>query len=152
MRALVFLAILATTTGFDFGTKEWARGSLVEGVPQPVIDGFWSWELAYNTGAAFSMFSGSQVVLSLLAFLALVMVGVMAARTQPEQHLKRIALAMIAGGAIGNLLDRLRDGAVTDFVRWGSWPIFNVADVALVIGVALLAVEGFLESRRARTA
>lgn len=151
-RAVIFLAILACTTGLDFGTKEWARGALALGQPQSVIDGVWDWELAYNTGAAFSSFSGSQVALSLIGCAALVLLGVMAARTRPEQHLRRVALAVIAGGAIGNLIDRVRDGAVTDFVRWGAggytWPIFNVADVALVIGAALLVIDGALESRR----
>jgi len=91
-------------------------------------------------------------VLSLLAGLVLVVLGVTAARTRADQHLKRIALAVIAGGAIGNLIDRIRDGAVTDFVRWkaGShaWPIFNVADVALVVGVILLVVDGWLARRQ----
>ena len=151
-RGVIFLAVLACTTGFDFGTKEWARENLRRGVPEPVIEGVWDWELAYNTGAAFSSFTGSHVLLSLVACAALVMLGVMAARTRPEQHLRRIALAMIAGGAVGNLIDRIRDGGVTDFVRWKAgehmWPIFNVADVALVIGVALLIIDGLLESRR----
>jgi len=152
-RAVIFLAVLASTTGFDYGTKEWARGNLTVGVAEPVIDGHWDWLLAYNDGAAFSSFRGSQIVLSLIAFGALVMLGVMAARTKPEQHLKRISLALIAGGAIGNLIDRIRDGVVTDFVRWKAagheWPIFNVADVALVIGVILLLLDGFFEKRRA---
>jgi signal peptidase II len=150
-RAVIFLGILASTTGFDYGSKEWARSELSVHVPKPVIEGFWNWELAYNDGAAFSSFRGSQVLLSLIALAALVMLGVMAHRTRPEQHLKRAALAMIAGGAIGNLIDRIRDGVVTDFVAWRAgghaWPIFNVADVALVIGVLLMLVDGFLERR-----
>ena len=154
-RAVIFVAILASTTGFDFGTKEWARSELTVHEPRPVIEGFWDWELAFNDGAAFSSFRGSQVLLSLIALGALVMLGVMAHRTRPEQHLRRIALAMIAGGALGNLIDRVRDGAVTDFVRWKaggqSWPIFNVADAALLIGVAILLIAG-LRSRRGAAA
>ena len=153
-RAVMFVAILASTTGFDYGTKEWARSELTVHQPQPVIPGFWDWQLAYNDGAAFSSLRGAQVLLSLIALGALVMLGVMAHRTRPEQHLKRIALAMIAGGAIGNLIDRIRDGAVTDFVAWRAgayaWPIFNVADVALVVGVLMLIVDGFLERRAVR--
>ena len=153
-RAVIFIAILASTTGFDFGTKHWARSELTVHQPRPVIEGFWDWELAFNDGAAFSSFEGSQVVLSLIALGALVMLGVMAHRTRPEQHLKRIALAMIAGGALGNLIDRVRDGAVTDFVRWKAgghtWPIFNVADAALLVGVLMLLVDGFLERRAVR--
>ena len=150
-RVVIFIAILACTAGFDQGTKDWARAN-VTSAPQPVIEGFWDWELAFNDGAAFSSFRGSQIVLSLVAGLALVVLGVTAARTRADQHLKRIALAVIAGGAIGNLIDRIRDGAVTDFVRWkaGShaWPIFNVADVALVVGVILLVVDGWLARRQ----
>jgi signal peptidase II len=151
-RAVIFLAVFFTTAGFDYGSKEWAR-TLPEGVPQPVIEGVWDWQLAYNTGAAFSSFTGAHVLLSILAACALVYLGVLAARTRPEQQLRRIALAVIAGGAVGNLIDRVRDGAVTDFVRWRTcearaWPIFNVADVAIVIGVALLAIDAVLESRR----
>ncbi len=153
-RAVVFISVLASTTGFDFGTKEWARSELAVHEPRPVVEGFWYWELAYNDGAAFSSLRGSTVLLSLLALGALIMLGVMAHRTRPEQHLKRIALAMVAGGAIGNLIDRIRDGAVTDFVRLRAgehaWPIFNVADAALVIGVVLLLLDGFLERRAVR--
>jgi signal peptidase II len=152
-RVVIFVSVLASTTGFDYGTKEWARANLTVGVPEPVIKGHWDWLLAYNDGAAFSSFRGSQIVLSLIACAALIMLGIMAARTKPEQHLKRIALAFIAGGAVGNLIDRVRDGVVTDFVRWKAggheWPIFNVADVALIVGVVLLLLDGFFEKRRA---
>jgi len=126
------------------------------GVPQPVIDGYWDWELAFNTGAAFSSLRGAQLLLGLLAGGALILLVVMARRTAPEQRLRRIALAMIAGGALGNLIDRLRDGAVTDFVRWrvgeARWPIFNVADAALLIGVVLLLAESVVHRRAAAAA
>lgn len=171
-RFVIFVAFFIAIALFDQGSKAWARTLPVEpagcavpgdliarrcaGVPQPVIEGFWDWELAFNTGAAFSSFRGSQVVLTLLACAALVMLGILAARTGPEQHLRRIALAVIAGGAVGNLIDRVRDGAVTDFVRWRAgdqlWPIFNVADVALVAGMGLWMLEALLERRRAAAA
>lgn len=170
-RAAVFLTIFLLTTGFDQGSKQWAHTlpvapadcSLADlaahrcaGVPQPLIEGFWDWELAMNRGAAFSSFTGDgagrQLVLSGLALIALIGIGVVAARSRPDQHLYRIALAIIAGGALGNLIDRLRDGAVTDFVRWRwndhAWPIFNVADAALVIGVALLVIDQVREHRQ----
>lgn len=152
-RTVIFVGVLLGTTGFDYGSKQWARSELAIGQPVPVVDGFWDWELAMNDGAAFSSLRGSQVLLSLIALGALVVLGVMAHRSQPHQHLRRIALAVIAGGAIGNLIDRVRDGAVVDFVRWKAgghaWPIFNVADAALVIGVMLLLLDGVLERRLA---
>lgn len=174
-RIAVFLMIFALTTGFDQGSKQWARTLPVTsagcdvaalaahrcaGLPQPVIAGFWDWELAMNPGVAFSTFTGggvgSQIVLSILAMIALVGIGIMAARTAPEQRLLRFGLAMIGGGALGNLIDRLRVGAVTDFVRWRwhdhAWPIFNVADAALLAGALLLIADSALAYRRRRLA
>ncbi len=169
-RVVIFVAILLGTLAFDQGSKAWAKTLPVQpatcstaelaahrchGVPQTVVEGFWDWELALNDGAAFSNLRGQQLVLSLIAVSALVMLVLMARRTTPEQRLQRAAYAMIAGGALGNLVDRVRDGAVTDFVHWkvGSheWPIFNVADVALVIGVAVLLLESIAARRRPST-
>jgi signal peptidase II len=146
----MFLVVLFVTLAADQGTKVWAH-TLSHG-SHPVIAGYWDWELAYNDGSAFSQFRGRTVVLSIIGFAALAMIGWMAFKATPAQRLRRVALALIAGGALGNLIDRLRDGAVTDFVRWRIgdhlWPVFNVADVALVIGVGLLLVEGVVSKRR----
>jgi signal peptidase II len=156
-RAVLFLAIFFCTTGFDQASKQWAETSLSPGTPQPVIQGYWDWELAKNTGVAFSTFAGidgAQIILSLLAACALIAIGVVAMRTRPNEHMKLAGLALIGGGALGNLIDRIRAGGVTDFVRWRvgdhMWPIFNVADAALLIGVAVLVLEsGFAKRRRA---
>ena len=163
---LIFATILGLTLALDQSSKAWASGLPTDppgcstselaaqrcaGVPQPVI-GPLEWELAMNDGVAFSSFRGKTVVLSLIAMAALIMLGVMAARTAPDERMKRVALALIAGGALGNLIDRLRDGAVVDFMRLRAgehaWPIFNVADITLVVGVALLVLEGALAKRR----
>jgi signal peptidase II len=154
-RAVLFLAIFLCTTGFDQASKQWAETTLPAGVPQPVIEGYWDWELAKNTGVAFSTFDdieGGQVVLSILAALALIAIGVVAMRTRPTERMKLAGLALIGGGALGNLIDRVRAGGVTDFVRWKVgdhlWPIFNVADAALLIGVGLLMLESVLAKRK----
>ena len=160
-RAVIFVALFFCTTGFDQASKDWANHSLTPGVREPVVDGYWDWELAYNPGVAFSTFAsfagstGMRVLLLLIAVAALVGISVLALRAAPEQRLKRVAYALVAGGALGNLIDRLRDGAVTDFVRWRihdhRWPIFNLADAALLIGVVLLVIGG-MRSRRAAPA
>lgn len=144
MRAfIIFFALVMLVTSVDQGSKVAAR-TLPYGQPVAVIDGYWDWELAENPGAAFSTLIGNRLVLTLIACGALIALGVAASRTRPEERLKRIALAMIAGGALGNLVDRVRDGAVTDFIRWRvhdhKWPIFNVADAALLVGAVLLVV------------
>lgn len=179
--AIVFAVILIVTVVVDQGSKAWAHTLPVRpagcaqpaellafrcgGVPQPVVEGYWDWELAYNPGIAFSTFAsfsgltghaGMQVILALIAALALVGITVLAMRTDPAERWKRAAFALIAGGALGNLVDRLHDGAVTDFVRWRihdhRWPIFNVADAALLIGVVLLLADGMWARRRLRPA
>ncbi len=161
-RAVLCSAILILTFGADQFSKDWARGLPVEpgcttaamiarqcgGIPQPAVTGV-DWELAYNSGAAFSNFEGQRILLSAIATLALLAFGIMMWRSKPEERMRRIALALVAGGTLGNLVDRVRDGAVTDFVHLHlRWPIFNVADVALGIGVGLLLLEGALRHRR----
>jgi signal peptidase II len=172
--AVAFAVILIAALAADQLTKAWAHtlpvapvgcalpGQLLAGrcigVPQPVVDGYWDWELAYNPGVAFSTFAsaaghtGMRVILAAIALIALVGISLLALRAAPDQRWRRAAYALIAGGALGNLVDRIRDGAVTDFVRWRihdhRWPIFNVADAVLVAGVAVLLL-GALGARRA---
>ena len=153
-RAVIFIAIFLSSAGFDQGSKEWARQTLPAHHARPVIDGYWDWQLEENPGAAFSTFVGSPIVLGVIAAIALVALGIAAARTRPEQRLVRASYALIAGGALGNLVDRVRFGAVTDFVRWHvhehMWPIFNVADAVLLVGAALLVIERVLARTKAR--
>ncbi len=172
--AVVFAVILIAALAADQLTKAWAHtlpvapagcalpGEMLAGrcigVPQPVVDGYWDWELAYNPGVAFSTFAsvaghtGMRVLLAAVAVIALIGISLLALRAAPEQRWRRAAYALIAGGALGNLIDRMRDGAVTDFVRWRihdhRWPIFNVADAVLLVGVAMLLLDG-LRARRA---
>lgn len=156
---VMFAVILVAALIADQGTKAWAQ-TLPVGVPQPVVDGYWDWELAYNPGVAFSMFAshgghvGVRLLLLVVAAAALVGIALLALRAAPDERLKRIGYALIGGGALGNLIDRLRDGVVTDFVRWRvhdhRWPIFNLADAVLVVGIALLLIDGLLARRAAR--
>ena len=141
--AVMFAVIVIITVGIDQGSKAWARG--LEPGPHEVIAGYWEWEPAQNPGAAFSTFPGGAIVLSIIGAVALVGIGIAASRTPPEHRMRLAGLALIGGGALGNLLDRLRMGSVTDFVRWRVhehlWPIFNVADAALLVGVLLLLAQ-----------
>ena len=148
-RWLVPAVAFAGSIVLDQVTKIWARHELALGRPQAVIDGFWDWELAENPGAAFSMFSGGTArwLLAAIATIAIGAIAWMIAKSQPHQRLQRLALGLVAGGALGNLIDRVGLGVVTDFVRWRwhahRWPIFNVADVALVVGAGLIIIDSF---------
>lgn len=95
--------------------------------------------LSHNTGVAFGLAAGGGTGLVLLTALALVVVGYLFARN-PTRPGMWVAVGLLAGGALGNLADRVRVDAVTDYVSIASWPNFNLADVAVTAGVLLLAL------------
>lgn len=146
---IVALAALAT----DQLTKAAALTGLSPGLPVPVLPGF-NLTLGFNTGASFGMLGGFMADKPLLMAaltgaitLGLAWMGLRATAT-PE----RVGFALITGGASGNILDRLRQGAVTDFLdfywRDWHWPAFNGADIAIFLGVALLLLSSFLGPRK----
>ena len=113
----------------------------------PVIRGFFDLTHLRNSGAAFGVLAGAgsarPVLVTLLAVAVLAGVLAWSLASPPEHRLLQTALALIQGGAVGNLIDRVRFQAVTDFLRFyvdrWEWPSFNVADSAISVGVALLA-------------
>jgi signal peptidase II len=133
-----------------------ARFSLGERVE---LTGFFNMVLVYNKGAAFSFLSdagGWQTpALVVFAVVAIGVVGTFIVRS-PGRHMLRTGLALILGGALGNLIDRVRYGQVVDFLDFHAagwhWPAFNVADSAITVGAALLILEGFVHREgRARS-
>jgi signal peptidase II len=158
----LFLLVAFFTMVADQATKFWARDALpvhpagceipadivdrkCVGVTEPLIDGYWDWRLSFNPGSAFGLFNsqtGARVFLSIVGVLALAAMVWMVKKARNEQKWLLWALGLIAGGAVGNLVDRVYYGVVTDFVLWRygthEWPVFNVADVALVIGVGIM--------------
>ncbi len=116
-----------------------------------VNDVFWRFVYAENPGAAFSFLASAPAWLrapffQIVTLVALGFIIVYYRRTTPEQRMLRWALALVFGGAIGNFLDRVRLGYVIDFIQWhwydrAHWPTFNVADVAISVGVALMVFE-----------
>jgi signal peptidase II len=148
-RYQVFCAVAAATFLGDQITKVIARRELGEvGAKVTVIDGFFDWRLSYNTGSAFGLFrslGGARVWLSLIGVVAILAILWMLRQARNDQRRLTWALALVAGGAVGNVLDRMLYGKVTDFVLWHyhgtEWPTFNVADAALVVGVGLLFLD-----------
>ncbi len=116
----------------------------------PVIDGLFNITYVRNTGVAFGIFSSisspaKSLLLSVFTAFAAVVVVTYSVRSPARNRLLQVALALILGGALGNLYDRIAYGYVVDFlefyVRTYHWPSFNVADSAISIGVLLLALE-----------
>ncbi len=96
--------------------------------------------LAHNQGVAFGLARGGGAALVALTVGALLFVGALFARN-PTRPWMWVAVGLLAGGALGNLADRIRADAVTDYVDFLSWPPFNLADVAITLGVAILALS-----------
>jgi signal peptidase II len=102
--------------------------------------------LTHNQGVAFGLASGGGITLVALTLAALLFVGVLFARN-PARPWMWVAFGLLTGGALGNLADRVRADAVTDFIEVGSWPPFNLADAAITVGVLILALSYLREER-----
>jgi signal peptidase II len=100
-----------------------------------------------NTGAAFGIFKQAGLFFTLVAVVVTVVIVIYSVQLPPNHWWMRVALGMQLGGALGNLVDRLVFGTVTDFISVGSFAIFNIADASISLGVALLAVIMWFEAR-----
>ena len=130
----------------DCATKRAVENSLELGVPTPVVGETVRFTLSYNTNAAMGFQVGGdkrRLVLSVMTVAALIVLGVLYHRTRPADRLRVIGVALVAGGALGNLIDRVRSSAgVVDFIDVGVSNVrfwtFNVADMGITIGAILL--------------
>lgn len=101
----------------------------------------------YNTGAAFGMFKDASMILTVLAFIVIGAILFYYPQISRDDWSLRLALSMQLGGAIGNLIDRLTIGHVTDFVSVGNFPVFNVADASISVGAVVLFLGVWLQER-----
>jgi signal peptidase II len=139
----------------DQASKEWVRGAFSLHESIPLIPGFFNLTYIRNTGAAWGMFSGQNVALSLLAFAMLVALVAFRRKLLPPGRLHRVALGLLCGGIVGNLFDRLRLDYVTDYLDFyvgqSHFPAFNVADSAICIGVGIYVLGTLLAKPTAPT-
>ncbi|MFC4640413.1 signal peptidase II [Deinococcus hohokamensis] len=155
------LVLTAALLLADQWLKAWALGHLQPGETVRVVPGVLDWLLTFNTGAAWSMFSGSAAPLAVGRLLVgLGLLGYITVR--PQSRFLSVVLSLIATGAIGNAIDGLRFGKVTDMIHapflsaltravgQGDFPIFNLADMCVVLGTALLLVASFRSDTRPR--
>jgi signal peptidase II len=153
--ALVWLTVSATVIFLDQLSKAWVLSSLPEYSAIPVIDGFWNWYRTYNTGAAFSFLSDAggwqQYFFVVLALAITGLLGYWLARTPRRDWKTALPYALVIGGAIGNVIDRMLHGHVVDFIQWYwrdyYWPAFNIADAAIVGGAVGIALYGLFSSQ-----
>ena len=150
----LFWSIVVTVIVLDLVTKL----IVVRALParMPVVGDWVTFQLVYNPGAAFGIHVGSysRWVFTILAVIALFVLGAMVRQTDPSHKVRIAALALVCGGAVGNLIDRIRSGrGVVDFIDVGigavRWPTFNVADMAVTCGAVTLALVLWVEGREA---
>lgn len=135
-------------------SKLWVFRILLEQQAEIVVLPVFSLVKRYNTGISFSILATDHAVGPwLFALLAtIIALGLLIWLSQTADRLPAIGLALVVGGAVGNVIDRLREGAVMDFLllhwRGWAWPAFNLADTAITIGVALLIYDGVFGARK----
>ena len=158
-RTLVALGVI--TVVLDQGTKAAVRALLPLYDSVSVIPGFLDFTYVRNTGAAFGLLNSADVpfkpaIMTAIALAALVAISVYAIKASSQDPLGQIGLALVMGGAVGNLIDRVTIGYVVDFVDayWGDWHFwaFNVADAAITVGACLLILDMMLVNRHVSAA
>ena len=153
----LFWSVIVTILIADFVTKRIAVEQLMpRRMPHEVIGDWLRFTLVYNPGAAFGLHLGeySRWIFTVLTFVALAILWRLYRQTQPGDRVRLLSLALVCGGAVGNLLDRIRSSSgVVDFIDVGigdlRWPTFNVADMAVSTGAFLLAYVLWGEDRQA---
>ncbi len=161
MRKSSYLIVSLAIVVFDQWSKWLVEALLERHVPTSIIPGFLNFTHVTNTGVAFGILAndGNQtatLLLTLLGLVALAVVGIYFWRTPRQERVLLTSLVLILGGAVGNLIDRVANGEVTDFidVYFGTyhWHTFNVADSAITVGIGLMILDIFLARKRRQTA
>lgn len=148
---IIFIVSLA----LDLGSKHFMSGWLKFGQSISVIPGFFQFTLVHNRGAAFGIGSNwSTPIFLIFSFVALIVVVSLLFQLKPHEKLSAIALAMIVGGAVGNIFDRIRLGYVVDFldvyIQNHHWPVFNIADSLITVGAVLLGLDMIKQGKKSQ--
>jgi signal peptidase II len=136
------LLVIALVSASDQLSKLWIRTHLAPGESLPIIDRL-SLINIENTGSAFGLLANQTFLIITISIAGLLFILLFLRYLSPATTLSVVSIGLILGGAVGNLIDRLRFGCVTDFIYfrlWGDfhWPAFNIADAAITVGVFVL--------------
>ncbi len=135
----IFIGIII----FDLLTKEFIAESMMGEGNKSFISGLINFTYVENNGAAWNMFAGNKVFLIIISLVFVLLLGLFYFLERKNGTLFHIGAGLIFGGAVGNLVDRIFIGFVRDFIQfdfWQSFPVFNIADVALTIGVVVIVL------------
>jgi len=149
----VLVALAGAIIVLDQVSKAYIRDTLAVGA----IWAPWEWLAPYarfvhwyNTGVAFGMFQGQGQIFTVLAIIVSLVIVYFFPRVPRQDWTLRLAMGMQLGGALGNLIDRLTVGHVTDFISVGTFPVFNIADASITVGVGVLLLGVWLQERAER--
>jgi len=137
IKELTFFLVALIVVALDQVSKFFIRANMNLGQSIPE-EGFFRITYGTNTGGVFGLFANQTFLITLTAIVGVAAILVYSRYPLFNRVLVRIALGLLLGGAVGNLIDRIRLGEVVDFIDVGAWPVFNLADSAVVIGVILI--------------
>ena len=144
-----FIAALSVLI-VDQVSKHFVRTELTLGQKIPE-EGFFQITYSINTGGVFGLFADQAFLITIIAVVGVIAILVYSRYPAFNGLLVKVSLGLLLGGAIGNLIDRIRFGWVTDFIHVGGWPVFNLGDSAIVIGVILILYHFIFRARKADT-
>lgn len=157
LRCWLDYTVLLTMSGMIVALDQWTKWLVRTHLPIGGVWSPWEWLLPYarivhwyNSGAAFGMFQGAGLLFTVLAIVVSGLILYYYPRIRAEDWILRLAMWLQLGGAIGNLIDRLTLGQVTDFISIGTFPVFNIADSSITISVIVLLLGGWLKERAHR--
>ncbi len=136
---IISISILA----LDQLTKKLIYLNFLPGQSRPIIENIFHLTLVYNRGIAFGLFVGTVIISVFISVVVIILLIVSVIKIKGPDLMLKIAFSLILGGAVGNLVDRIRFGYVIDFLDFRLWPVFNVADIAITTGAGLLVVYLF---------
>jgi signal peptidase II len=138
-------SILLLFTGIIIGLDQWTKSIVRDNLLIGTIWSPWDWLTPYarivhwyNTGVAFGLFQDQGLIFTVMALFVVAAILYYFPRMDPRDWSLRLAMILQLGGAVGNLIDRLTIGHVTDFISLGNFPVFNIADASISVGVAVL--------------
>lgn len=156
-RTLQDYLFLGTVAGFIVLLDQVSKALVRAYIPLNGIWTPWDWLMPYarlyhiqNTGVAFGMFQGANLLFAMMAVIVSVAIIIYFPRISKSDWTLRVALSMQLAGALGNLIDRILVGQVTDFISVGSFAVFNIADASITVGVVILLVGVWLQERNAK--
>ena len=152
---LLLFGIAAVVIILDQWSKSWVRQTIPLGgevYPIPFLEPFFRFTYWHNTGAAFGIFQNANIPLLILTSIISILIIAYYHKVYEEPLVFKISMGLLLGGAVGNIIDRIQFGYVTDFVSLGRFAVFNVADSSVTIGVILMLLGMLIHEHKQKAA